>query len=176
MRAVIDTNVLRVASGQHADVSSECVLECVLHLRAVQQSGIAVIDDNRRILKEYMRNPSLLKTNQVGGQFLKWLLQNQSNQTRVEQVRLTETAENCYMEFPDKALEPDFDPPDRKFAAVANAHAHKPPVLQAADCKWLDWWAALRVKGVEVKFLCPDDACQFYRKKFPGKPDPTLPS
>jgi len=176
MKAVIDTNVLRVASGQHADVSPECVSECVQHLRSLQQSGIAVIDDDYRILSEYLKNPSLLKTNEVGGQFLKWLLQNQGNQARVEQVTLTETAENCFIEFPDKALEPDFDAPDRKFAAVAHAHEDKPPVWQAADCKWLNWWPTLRARGVEVKFLCPDDACQFYRKKFPTKPEPALPT
>ncbi|HGN3423903.1 TPA: hypothetical protein ACKSGT_005580 [Pseudomonas aeruginosa] len=110
MRAVIDTNVLRVASGQHADVSFECVSECVRHLRSMQLSGVAVIDDGYRILSEYLKNPSLLKTNEVGGQFLKWLLQNQGNQARVEQVPLTETVEHCFSEFPDKALEPYFVP------------------------------------------------------------------
>ena len=175
MRAVIDTNVLRVASGQHAHVSFECVSECVRHLRSMQLSGVAVIDDGYRILSEYLKNPSLLKTNEVGGQFLKWLLQNQGNQARVEQVPLTETVEHCFSEFPDKALEPYFDAPDRKFVAVAHAHADKPHIWQAADCKWLDWWPALRAAGVEVKFLCPDDACGFYRKKFPAKPDPSLP-
>jgi len=28
MKAVIDTNVLPVANGQHADVSADCVIEC----------------------------------------------------------------------------------------------------------------------------------------------------
>lgn len=46
---------------------------------------------------------------------------------------------------------------------------------QTADCKWLDWWPALRAKGVEVDFLCPADACSFYGKKFPEKPVPRLP-
>ena len=80
-----------------------------------------------------------------------------------------------YAEFPDAALEPQFDAPDRKFAAVANAHPDKPAVWQAADSKWLDWWPALDVKGVRVDFLCPDDACRFYAKKFPNKPPPKLP-
>jgi hypothetical protein len=175
MRAVIDTNVLRVASGQHSDVSFDCVSACVQHLREMQLSGVVVIDDGYKILAEYLKNPSLMKTNEVGGQFLKWLLQNQGNADRIEQVRLTETVEHCFDEFPDKALEPHFDGPDRKFVAVANAHAEKPPVWQAADCKWLDWWPRLRTSGVEVKFLCPDDACGFYRKKFPAKPHPELP-
>lgn len=175
MKAVIDTNVLRVAAGQHDDISHDCVTECVEHLLAMQQSGVVVIDDGYRILGEYLKNPSLMKTNEVGGQFLKWLLQNQGNQIRVECVPITETASNCFAEFPDPALEPQFDPPDRKFAAVAHAHPERPPVWQAADCKWLDWWPALQAKGVEVEFLCPADACRFYRKKFPGKPNPVLP-
>jgi len=174
VKAVIDTNVLRVAAGQHADVSPACVTECVKLLQAMQSSGVTVVDDNYRILNEYMRNPSVMDTNKVGGQFLKWLLR-QVGTARVEQVPLTEHTADCFVEFPDPVLEPQFDPPDRKFAAVANAHPDKPPIWQAADSKWLDWWPALQAKGVAVEFLCPNDVCQFYRNKFPGKPLPALP-
>ena len=175
MRAVIDTNVLRIASGQHDEVSPECESECVRRLQAMQQSGVSVIDDDYRILGEYLKNPSLMKTNKVGGQFLKWLLQNQANPQRVHQVPLTETAADVFAEFPDPVLQPSFDAPDRKFAAVAHAHPDKPPVWQAADCKWLNWWPALHAKGVRVDFLCPDDVCKFYGNKFPNAPLPKLP-
>lgn len=174
-KAVIDTNVLLVANRQHDDVSDDCVIECVRHLQALQKSGVAVIDDCYRILGEYQNKTRLNPPKGVGDVFLKWLLQNQSNQKYVEQVPLTETEENSFNEFPDKALEPNFDAPDRKFAAVAHAHPDRPEIWQAADCKWLDWWPALQAKGVQVKFLCPDDACSFYRKKFPHRPVPTLP-
>lgn len=175
MRAVIDTNVLLVANGQHADVSADCVTECVRRLQAVQKSGITVIDDGYRILGEYQHKTSLKPPKGVGDVFLKWLLREAGSTKRVEQVSLTETATNCFAEFPDPALEGNFDAPDRKFAAVANAHPEKPPIWQASDCKWLDWWPALQAKGVRVEFLCPDDACQFYSKKFPGKSLPALP-
>lgn len=174
-RAVIDTNVLLVANGQHADVSTDCVTECVRRLQAMQKSGITVIDDGYRILNEYQHKTNLNPPKGVGDVFLKWLLREAGSSTRVEQVSLTETATNCFAEFPDPVLEPNFDAPDRKFAAVAHAHAGKPPIWQAADCKWLDWWPALKVKGVRVEFLCPDDACRFYSNKFPGKPVPALP-
>jgi hypothetical protein len=174
VKAVIDTNVLLVANGQHADVSEDCVTECVKRLLAMQQKGIAVIDDSYRILGEYQNKTSLTPPKGVGDVFLKWLLR-QAGTAQVEQVTLTETAENCFAEFPDPVLEPVFDAPDRKFAAVAHAHPDKPTIWQAADCKWLDWWPALRAKGVEVDFLCPTDACSFYGKKFPGKPVPKLP-
>lgn len=175
MRAVIDTNVLLVANGQHADVSPDCVAECVRRLQTIQQSAIVVIDDGYRILGEYQHKTSLNPPKGVGDVFLKWLLRAAGNPARVERVPLTETAENCFSEFPDPALEPSFDAPDRKFAAVAHAHPDKPPIWQAADCKWLDWWPALRAKGVRVEFLCPDDACEFYLNKFPNKLRPALP-
>lgn len=175
MRAVIDTNVLLVANGQHVGTSEDCVIECVKRLRAMQSFGITVIDDGYRILGEYQNKTSLNPPKGVGDVFLKWLLREAGKTACVEQVPLTETAENCFAEFPDPALEPLFDPPDRKFAAVAHGHPDRPLILQAADCKWLDWWPALRAKGVLVEFLCPEDVCGFYQKKFPNKPPPKLP-
>lgn len=175
MKAVIDTNVLLVANEQHADVSPDCVAECMRRLQVMQKSGITVIDDGFRILGEYQHKTSLNPPKGVGDVFLKWLLRQAGNPDRVEQVSLTELAENKFSEFPDPALEPLFDAPDRKFAAVAHAHPDKPPIWQAADCKWLDWWPALQTKGVRIEFLCPEDACGFYQKKFPNKPLPELP-
>jgi hypothetical protein len=174
MKAVIDTNVLLVANGQHPDASDDCVAECVKRLQAMQQSGITVIDDGFRILGEYKHKTCLNPPKGVGDVFLKWLLRHLAT-TRVEQVTLNERAKDTFAEFPDPELEPLFDAPDRKFAAVAYAHDDKPEIWQAADCKWIDWWPALRTKGVEVKFLCADDVCNSYRKKFPAKPEPELP-
>lgn len=176
IRAVIDTNVLRVAARQHKDVSDECVDTCVKQLLMMHKDGVVFIDDDYKILGEYLKNPPLLKSNQAGGKFLKWLLQNQFNTLRVAQVAITETSTDFFSEFPDQALQKRFDPPDRKFVAVASAHPEKPPIWQASDCKWLDWWPFLHAKGIRVEFLCPDDACRFYGNKFPGKKMLTLPS
>lgn len=174
-KVVIDTNVLLVANGQHADVSPACVVTCVQQLLAIQKNGVVVVDDGFRLLGEYQQKTSLSPPKGVGDVFLKWLLRQAGNASRVQQVKLTETAPDCFAEFPDPALEPQFDPPDRKFPAVANAHPQKPSIWQAADCKWLDWWPALQAKGIGVEFLCPGDVCRFYQKKFPGKPVPPLP-
>jgi hypothetical protein len=174
VKAVIDTNVLLVANGQHAEVSEDCVTECIKRLQAMQREGVIVVDDGHRILGEYQHKTSLNPPKGVGDVFLKWLLR-QAGTARVEQVRLNESAENCFAEFPDPVLEPFFDPSDRKFAAVASAHPDKPTIWQAADCKWLDWWPALQAKGIEVDFLCPADACSFYSSKFPERPAPKLP-
>ncbi|MBI2744611.1 MAG: hypothetical protein HYX45_03415 [Burkholderiales bacterium] len=175
MRAVIDTNVLLVANDQHEDASPECVAECVRRLQDMQVRGITVIDDGYRILKEYQNKTRLHPPKGVGDVFLKWLLRNADKPQHVEQVSITETPENIFTEFPDPALQTTFDAPDRKFAAVANAHPARPVILQAVDCKWLDWWQRLEARGIRVRFLCPDDACRFYIKKFPAKGAPSVP-
>ena len=176
MRAVIDTNVLLVANWRHTDVSTECVTKCVQYLQDMEKAGVTVIDDDYQILSEYQRKTSPNQPKGVGDVFLKWLLRQLGNQERVEQVSLTKLAEDKFAEFPDVVLQQDdVDAPDRKFVAVANAHPDKPPVWQATDCKWLDWWTALQDNGVRVEFLCLDDACRFYRNKFPNKPLPVLP-
>jgi hypothetical protein len=172
---VIDTNVLLVANGSHADVSPQCRQACVERLLARQREGVVVIDDAYRILREYQNKTQPNQPKGVGDVFLKWLLQNVANGQRVHQVSITETGTNEYAEFPDPALQPEFDAPDRKFAAVASAHPDKPPVWQAADSKWLNWWGRLAAKGVRVQFVCPKDASRFYAKKFPGAAAPPFP-
>ena len=173
--AVIDTNVLLVANGSHADVSDACRAECVRRLLAQQKSSVTVIDDGYRILSEYQIKTRPNQPKGVGDAFLKWLLQNQGNAVRVHHVAISEISKDVFAEFPDAALQPKFDAPDRKFAAVAHAHPDQPPVWQAADCKWLDWWPALQAKGVRVEFLCPHDVSAFYRRKFPRREVPPMP-
>ena len=172
---VIDTNVLLVANGSHADTSVQCRMACVARLLAHQKEGVVVIDDAYRILGEYQNKTRPNQPKGVGDAFLKWLLQNCATATRVHQVRINETRPDEFAEFPDHDLQPAFDAPDRKFAAVANAHPDKPPIWQAADSKWLDWWPRLRACGVHVEFLCPEDARRFYARKFPHAPTPSLP-
>jgi hypothetical protein len=152
------------------------VRECVHRLQAMEKNGVTVIDDSYRILGEYRHKTSLTPPKGVGDVFLKHVLRNAGNTKMVQQVCLTELAPDEFAEFPDSNLQAAFDAPDRKFVAVAHAHPNKPPVWQAADCKWLDWWPALQVKGVHIDFLCPDDVCGFYRKKFPNKRLPRLPN
>lgn len=170
---VIDTNVLLVANQQHQDISEECVLACTQKLLEAQRQGIIVVDDSYRIISEYRNKPDINGT-RVGDVFLKWLLQNQANTARVHQVTITETLADHFQEFPDQILQPDFDAPDRKFPSVANAHSNKPPVLQAADCKWINWQPALNAVGISVDFVCPNDICRFYGNKFPGQPVPAF--
>jgi hypothetical protein len=173
--SVVDTNVILVANLAHPEVSEECVITCVNRLKELMESGALVLDDAYRILREYQNKTTPQKGKGVGDLFVKWALSNIAKADRVHQVLLTETKHNDYSEFPDPTLAGAFDPPDRKFAAVANAHPDKPPILQAADCKWLDWWPRLGQCGVNVEFLCGADVCNFYAKKYPKRAVPALP-
>ena len=174
-QAVVDTNVLLVANGQHPDISPACIARCIETLQALMLDGQVVIDDNHHLLGEYLEKTRSDRPRGVGDAFLKWMLQQLGNPARVAQVRLTPDAEGGFAEFPDRALQPHFDAPDRKFPAVANAHPDHPPILQASDCKWLDWWQALALCGVHVDFLGPDDVCRYYRHKLPAQALPDLP-
>jgi predicted nucleic acid-binding protein len=174
MKYVIDTNVILVANGKQ-DVSSDCQEQCIRLLQKMKEQGVTVVDDGYRIVKEYQLKTHPNKPKGVGDVFLKWLLQNIADRKHVELVRINETHADEFKEFPDSALQQSFDPPDRKFVAVANSHTEKPPIMQAADCKWLNWWQPLEKHGIRVDFLCPQDVCRFYKAKFPGNPDPQLP-
>ena len=164
--AVVDTNVVLVANGQHADVSPECVKTCALALQSVMRSGKLVLDDGFRILLEYQNKTQPKKGNRPGDAFVKWALNNRCNAKSVDQVALLEHDERGFESFPDDPELANFDAPDRKFVAVSGAHPDKPSIAQATDSKWIGWAPALRRHGIGVAFLCPADIQRFREKKF----------
>ena len=166
MTSIIDTNVVLVANGQHADVSPDCVTSCALRLQAIMSGQRIALDDAFEILQEYQNKTKPKTANRPGDAFVKWALQNNANPERCDLVTLTPHDTRRYASFPEDDRLANFDPPDRKFVAVAAAHHQHPPILQAADSKWLDWEAALTDHGVSVEFLCPDDIKRFHKKKF----------
>jgi hypothetical protein len=162
---VIDTNVLLVANGQHSDVSPACVTACSQRLADVIANGRFAIDDGFAILKEYQNKTSHKSGKGPGDAFLKWALRNNANPARCDQIRLVAHPERSFESFPDDVQLKDFDPADRKFVAVASAHDEKPPILQAADSKWLNWAPVLSRHGISVDFLCQGDIERFHRNK-----------
>ena len=165
MTVVVDTNVILVANGQHQGVSEACVASCAERLHGIAQNGRIAIDDAYRILGEYQNKTDPHVGKRAGDAFLKWLLRNNANPQRCDQVPLVEHAERGFESFPDDARLASFDPPDRKFVAVAAAHGDKPPILQAADSKWLAWNEGLAAHGVKVEFLFPTDISGFEGNK-----------
>lgn len=163
---IIDTNVVLVANGHHQGVSPGCVKQCALRLQAIMRHERIAIDDGFRILKEYQNKTQPKRGNGPGDAFVKWALRNNANSKRCDQVPLREDHDRGFASFPDDEELVNFDEPDRKFVAVAAAHPNHPPILQAADCKWLGWNTALNRHGVHIDFICQDDIQRFHQRKF----------
>lgn len=165
MTSIVDTNVILIANRQHQDVSPQCISNCTIALQLMMQKGKLAIDDRFRILLEYQNKTKPKKGRGPGDAFVKWALQNNANPARCDRVPITEHASRGFESFPDDADLVTFDPPDRKFVAVSAAHSKKPPILQAADSKWLGWAPALKRHGVHVEFLCKEDIQRFQKNK-----------
>ena len=165
MTFIVDTNVILVANGQHDDVGPPCVAACALKLQSIMAGGRIALDQDFEILLEYQNKTTPKKGNRPGDAFVKWALQNNANATKCDRIELHSHPDRGYKSFPDDERLSKFDPPDRKFVAVAAAHKNHPPILQAADSKWLGWAPALSDHGIEVDFLCPGDIQRFHDKK-----------
>jgi hypothetical protein len=158
MPVVVDTNVLIVANGRatpQADFT--CVTNCVRRLQTIQTHGVLGIDSGWQILSEYKHKVSPSGQPGVGDAFLKWVLTNLQNPNCCQQVQITPIAyQESYVEFPPDVALANFDRSDRKFVAVALTHPGKPPILNAVDSDWRDFYQPLTQSGVQVEFLCPE--------------------
>lgn len=163
--SIVDTNVILIANRQHQNVSPQCIENCTVALQSLMQKGRLALDDCFRILKEYQNKTQPNKGKGPGDIFVKWALQNNANPTRCDRVPIIEHTKRGFESFPDDADLANFDTADRKFVAVAAAHQTHPPILQAADSKWLGWYPVLKRHGVQVEFLCKADIKRFHKKK-----------
>ncbi|MGE4192450.1 MAG: hypothetical protein AB7E51_03605 [Pseudodesulfovibrio sp.] len=158
-KCLVDTNVPKIANLALApgDIPQElagCVLACVEAVEHVIEKRGLVIDAGDEIFAEYLHQLSLKGGPGMGDRFMKWVHDNRWTLPDSDRVSISQNGDS-YDEFPVHEGLNDFDRSDRKFVAVANAHANKPPILQATDCKWWGWKDALAEVGIIVEFLCP---------------------
>jgi len=160
MMVVVDTNVAVVANRRSEQASANCVRMCEQRLRRITRgTDRLVLDDQRRIIREYQHNLRTEGQRGIGDNFFIWVLTNWKNPRRCRLVTITQVGNNetDFQEFPSDPALQGFDPSDRKFVAVALAHLQCPPILQAVDSKWWDMKEALERNNVQVEFLCPYD-------------------
>ena len=153
---VMDTNVAVVANGKHEKASSSCELECVSHLRCIQDQAILLLDDKNLILTEYRNNLHPSGQPGAGDAFFRWLHDNQANPAHCRRVDVQPQNDREFEEFPEDLDLATFDRDDRKFVAVALASGTGPQIFNASDT---DWWVhrhGLRRHGVRIAFLCPE--------------------
>jgi hypothetical protein len=168
---VVDTNVPIAASGRSEQASVECVAACREAILGIMNDERRLaLDDDGLIITEYKQNLSASGQPGLGDAFLVWVLTNSANPERCDLVPLTEAAgaEGGFEQFPDAEGLEEFDQSDRKFVAVANAHAGKPPIFEALDSKWWGWKDALAAAGITVVFLCREEVEAAYERKFPA--------
>jgi len=168
-KCLLDTNVPKTANlavdpATIPDELTGCVLACVQAVEHVVKKGGLVIDAGDEIFDEYRRQLDMRGQPGVGDRFMKWVHDNRWRFPAGDRVTITRDGDS-YKEFPNHEGLSDFDPSDRKFVAVANAHPRKPPILEATDSKWWGWQHALLDVGVAVEFLCPDYAKTKYEEK-----------
>jgi hypothetical protein len=168
-KCVVDTNVPKVANlyvdfDQAPLELQSCILICVEVIEYITNNGGLVLDAGDEIFSEYCGQLSLSGQPGIGDHFMKWVHDNRWTLPEEDRVQITKDGDS-YREFPEHEGLKSFDPADRKFVAVSNAHPEKPPILQATDCKWLDWNDALSEVGIEVKFLCEAYVQNNYNKK-----------
>jgi hypothetical protein len=168
-KCLVDTNVPKTANlatnpSAVPDDMAHVVLKCVEAIDHVVKSGKLVIDARDEIFEEYRRNLAIKGQPGIGDRFLRWVHDTRWSFEAEDVVLITPSGES-YEEFPVHQGLVNFDRSDRKFVAVANQHAEKPPILQATDCKWWGWKDALLEVGITVMFLAPEYVRSKYQEK-----------
>ena len=168
-KCLVDTNVPKTANlaaqpDPNSDMPDECVLSCIEAVKHVIQKRGLIIDSGDEIFDEYRGQLKMKGQPGVGDRFMKWVHDHRWSLPDSQRVVISKNGDS-YNEFPEHDGLVNFDISDRKFVAAANAHPEKPPILQAADSKWLGWKDALEEVGITANFLCPEYIKAKYVKK-----------
>ena len=159
---VVDTNVPVVANGRDTDQADQvCRIACIRAILEIQESRRVVLDDQgdppagpegyRTIWDEYRDNLNFPGEPGVGDRFLKYVYDNQYNESRVRRIPITviDDDKRGFEELPTNNL----DPSDRKFLAAAVVA--QAPILNATESDWDEQQELLGQLSIEVKQLCP---------------------
>ena len=161
MKHIIDTNVPKMAantsSGDPLDIN--CSLACLQFIKDLLQSDdYLVLDIDNEIYNEYRNNLKTHGQDNVATQFLLWVQRNLTlrSGSHIELCKIHKLGEGIYTEFPESPDLDGFDPPDRKFIALSNAHPEHPHVVEGTDSLWWGYKSALEAQGIHIKFLYED--------------------
>jgi hypothetical protein len=160
----VDTNVPIVANGR-PDPSNggrtpapTCRLAAIDFLEETLARRRVLLDLAGEIQGEYRRYLDPRGQPGVGDRFYLQILM--SAPIRVERIDLPRGADGMYSDFPNHPALNNFDPADRKFAALARRTGA--PVANATDSDWLYHCAALVKHGISVVFVCGCDNREWF--------------
>ncbi|MFQ3665779.1 MAG: hypothetical protein SNJ79_07065 [Sphingomonadaceae bacterium] len=160
----MDTNVPIVANGRSVPggdgniPSPACRLAAVERLDRVLKREQVLLDSAGEIEEEFRRYLYPSGQPGVGDRFYQAVLQ--SHPDAVRRVDLPKWADGSYVDFPAVGVLAQFDPADRKFAALARRE--KAPVLNATDTDWVQHLASLRAEGIRVELICGCNSAQWF--------------
>jgi hypothetical protein len=142
---------------------------CVDLLESIEADGILVLDSLGDIIDEYLKQRPHGFPQGPGDLFFVWAVTNQATAlcslvsiTRVDDRRL-------YAEFPSDPALAKFDPDDHKFVAAALASPDTPPIFNAADSDWWDFFQPLAANGIVVNMICPEPVRATDRRRNPAR-------
>ena len=174
---LLDTNVMYTAdkhpvaeSGEREELSRCAEMSFQLIKNVIQTKEGLVLDDGWEILGEYAKNVDQWKPSGIARAFFIWLHNNRLKFPSEDRVHIT-PSENGYAEFPDLEEFTNFDPSDKKFVAVAYAHAAnpKPTIYVSDDSKWQWYSEGFSKAGIKIEFLDDEYADNKAKKKSKGK-------
>ena len=163
-RCTVDTNVPIVANGR-PDTSHggkvatvDCQIAAIEFLQSVMKTGLVLLDVDGAIQAEYHRHLHPRGQPGVGDRFYLEILNSAPG--RVERSELPKREDGEYAHLPQALIDTNFDPNDRKFAALAAKEGI--PVINTTDSDWLNHRAILSDVGVQVEFLCGCDETKWF--------------
>lgn len=160
-RYVVDTNVPIVANGRPTDdgvPSIDCRIAAVSFLQAVLETGKIIVDLAGAVQVEYRRYLNADGQPGVGDRFYQEVLH--SAPRLIERVELPIREDGEYADLPQPVIDVNFDPSDRKFAALAKREGA--PVANAVDSDWLKHRELLASNGIDVQFICGCEASNWF--------------
>ncbi|WP_125901299.1 hypothetical protein [Methylobacterium indicum] len=162
---IVDTNVPIVANGK-ADAgdnrppSLACRQAAVAFLLQIATNEKVVLDQEGAIQAEYRTHLQPSGQPGVGDRFYQIVLQ--SSPDRVRRVNLPKNSDGEYKTLPKPLQAVNFDPSDRKFAALAAQE--NIPVVNATDSDWLNAAEALKDSDIVVNNLCGCNIEEWFTK------------
>ncbi len=166
---IIDANVPILAATPVRDIPEDqftCALNAMKFIHSFLQDSNSklVLDDEWRVLSEYQNIEKRNTGRSIGMEFLSWVYQNRLKDV-CDLLHLEEVSENVYAEYPPTEELREFDPPDRKYIALAYKHKEHPPIIEASDSKWWGIKGALREYGLQVNFIDEEYIKMKYEQK-----------
>lgn len=154
---IIDANVALLAGTPVSKISVDqlrCAKECAGFIKNFIENPKSrlVLDDEGRILKEYRNARAIGSTPNLATMFCIWAHQHLAMEEQ-DFIHLNEIEQDQYREYPDDVQLKEFDPPDRKYIALAYKHSEKPPIVEASDSKWWGIKEALKSYGIDLIFI-----------------------